>query len=110
MASSIDGARLMVDSALSDAGPTINNAAAQITDELAALIQQLQPLVGTWTGQAETYYNGLMQEWNTAANGLFGSAADGGLLGEIANAMNVAWGNYSDGEWANVATWKTTGQ
>jgi hypothetical protein len=47
-----------------------------------------------------------MQEWNTAANGLFGSAANEGLLGEIANAMGVAWGNYSDGEWANVSTWK----
>ena len=110
MASSIDGARLLVDSSLSQAGATINNSAQQITDELAALISQLQPLVGTWTGQAETYYNGLMEEWNTAANGLFGSAADGGLLGEIAAAMNVAWGNYSDGEWANIATWRTTGQ
>jgi len=110
MSSSIDGAKLLVDSSLSQAGTTINSSAQQITDELAALIAQLQPLVETWTGQAETYFNGLMEEWNTAANGLFGSASDGGLLGEIANAMNVTWGNYSDGEWANIATWKTTGQ
>lgn len=106
MSSSIDGARILVDDSLANAGTTINNFAQAITGELASLISQLQPLTETWTGPAASYFDPLMQEWNAAANGLFGSAADEGLLGEIANAMGVAWDNYSNGEWANVSTWK----
>jgi hypothetical protein len=43
------------------------------------------------------------QEWNVAAEGLFGP---NGILGEIAQAMNVNWGNYTDAEWSNIKTWR----
>ncbi|MEV6007917.1 hypothetical protein AB0M29_13995 [Streptomyces sp. NPDC051976] len=39
----------------------------------------------------------------SAANGLFGPD---GVLGRIAHAMDLSWGNYSDAEWSNVSTWK----
>ena len=104
--SSIDATPIMVDDQLSQAGAYINSAAAGIVDKLNALIQQLQPVMDTWTGPAASYYLGLQEEWNYAANGLFGSQAQDGVLGEISAAMNVAWGNYSDAEWANVSTWQ----
>jgi hypothetical protein len=49
-----------------------------------------------------------MQEWNTAATGLFGTASEGGILGEIAAAMNVSWNNYSMAESANASTWSSS--
>lgn len=103
---SVDATPIMVDDQLSNAGAYINNAAATIVDQLTALMQQLQPLLDSWTGPAATYYTGLQSEWNYAANGLFGGAGQDGVLGEIAAVMNVAWGNYSDAEWANVSTWQ----
>jgi WXG100 family type VII secretion target len=103
---SIDGTPIMVDEQLSGAGAYINNAAAQIAEELHSLITQLQPLADSWTGPAASYFDPLMAEWNYAANGLFGTAETDGVLGEIAAAMHVAWGNYSDAEWANAGTWK----
>ena len=104
--SSVDATPIMVDDELSQAGSYINGAAANIVDQLNALIQRLQPLFDSWTGPAASYYTGLQAEWNYAANGLFGSQSQDGVLGEIAAVMNVAWGNYSDAEWANVSTWQ----
>ena len=101
----VDGTPIMVDEQLSQAGAYINGAAATIAGQLNSLIQQLQPLMDSWTGPAASYYEPLQAEWNYAANGLFGTAQQDGVLGEIANAMHVAWGNYSDAEWANVSTW-----
>jgi WXG100 family type VII secretion target len=108
MSPSVDGTPLMVDDQLSQAGTHINNAAQQIVDELNSLRAQLQPLSDTWTGPAASYFDPLMQEWNASANGLFGSAAQGGVLGEIAGAMNVSWNNYSEAESANVRTWSSS--
>ncbi len=88
---------------LEGAGAYINGQAAAITAELDALIKILAPLQDTWNGDASGYYTGLQMEWNTAAEGLFGPT---GVLGQIANAMNVTWANYSDAEFANVRTWQ----
>jgi uncharacterized protein YukE len=74
-----------------------------MADELQTLWTQLQPLQSSWTGKAQAYYEGLQQEWNMAAAGLFGPD---GVLGQIAAAMNVTWGNYSESEAANQATWQ----
>ena len=104
-----DSTPIMVDQQLSEAGTYINNAAGQIAEELQRLRTQLQPLADTWTGPAASYFDPLLEEWNFAAIGLFGTAAQDGVLGEIASAMNVAWGNYADAEWANANTWKATG-
>lgn len=99
----IEGSSILVTDELAGAGQYINNAAETIADELSALISQLEPISETWTGAASSYYEGLQQEWNVAAAGLFGP---GGVLGQIANAMNISWNNYSDAEWANVKTWQ----
>jgi WXG100 family type VII secretion target len=90
---------------LEGAGTHLNNVAAAISGELEALwMNKLEPLQSTWTGRAATYYQGLQQEWNTAAAGLF---APDGVLGQIARAMNVNWGNYSYAEADNTQTWQT---
>jgi len=106
MSSNIDGTPILVGDDLAAAGTDINNVAAKIAGQLQALRAQLQPIAETWTGPASTYYQPLQEEWNFAANGLFGTEEQGGVLGEIAAAMNVTWGDYSDAEWANVTTWK----
>jgi len=101
--SSIDSTPILVHADLEAAGATINAQAQTISDELAALKAQLMPLAETWYGTANTYYEGLQQEWNIAAEGLFGPD---GVLGRIAAAMDVNWANYSDAEWSNTQTWK----
>jgi WXG100 family type VII secretion target len=108
MSSSIDGTPLLVGDELSGAGTYINNQAQTIVDELNSLYSQLQPLFDTWTGPAASYFDPLMQEWQYAAKGLLGSAAEGGVLGEIAAAMNVSWNNYAEAEAANVSTWSSS--
>jgi WXG100 family type VII secretion target len=94
---------LRVPAQLELAGQQLNGKAAQIVDQLEALIAKLAPLQDTWEGPAQSYYQGLQAEWNIAADGLFGQT---GVLGKIASAMNVSWNNYAEGEWANVRTWK----
>ncbi|MCO5974920.1 WXG100 family type VII secretion target [Actinoallomurus soli] len=102
--SSIDGTQIRVDDMLSNAGATINAKAATIADELARLKSKLVPLQEDWQqSQASTYYQDMQNEWDIAANGLFGPD---GVLGRIAHAMNVNWNNYSEAEWSNVSTWK----
>ena len=99
----VDDVSIKVPFHLQTASTTINAAAEAITDELHALYQQLLPLETTWMGQAHTYYDGLQQEWNTAAEGLFGPD---GVLGQIARAMGVNWNNYADSEASNAGTWQ----
>jgi WXG100 family type VII secretion target len=105
--SGIESTPIAVDEQLSQAGTYINNAAQQIADELHALYLKLQPLTETWTGPAASYFNPLMQEWDYAAKGLFGPADQGGVLGEIAAAMNVSWNNYAEAEASNAKTWQS---
>jgi uncharacterized protein YukE len=93
---------IMVQTELSDAGTYLNNQSTVISEQLSRLAAYLNQLPEIWAGTASTYYQGLQQEWNIAANGLFGPD---GVLGEIATAMNVTWNNYSDAEWSNTQTW-----
>jgi WXG100 family type VII secretion target len=93
---------IMVQTELADAGTYLNNQATAISEQLNRLAAYLNQLPEIWSGTASTYYQGLQQEWNVAANGLFGPD---GVLGEIATAMNVTWNNYSDAEWSNTQTW-----
>jgi len=101
----VDGTPIVVPVDLEAAGSYINQCAATMSQELSNLWTQLEPISETWTGAAHTYYTGLQNEWNTAAAGLF---APDGVLGQIANAMGVAWGNYSDAEASNTKTWQTS--
>ncbi|MEU7841628.1 WXG100 family type VII secretion target [Micromonospora sp. NPDC049114] len=95
---------LRVPAELELAGRQLNTKATEIVGQLDALISKLSPLQDTWEGPAQSYYQGLQNEWNIAADGLFGPT---GVLGQIAAAMNVSWNNYADSEWANVRTWKS---
>lgn len=94
---------LIVPTELETAGQQLNAKAQQIVDELEALKSRLLPLADTWVGPAASYYFPLQQEWDIAADGLFGPT---GVLGQIANAMNVSWNNYSECEWANTRGWR----
>lgn len=100
----IDGTPIYVGTDLQNAGTWLNAQATSCADDLARLKSQLAPLVEAWTqSKAADYYQGLQQEWNIAAEGLFGPD---GVLGQIAQAMHVNWGNYSDAEWSNIKTWQ----
>jgi uncharacterized protein YukE len=95
---------ILVHADLANAGPWLTSAAQAIADELNQLKQQLAPLAADWTlSKAADYYEGLQQEWNVAAEGLFGPE---GVLGQIAHALNVNWDNYSEAEWSNIRTWQ----
>jgi WXG100 family type VII secretion target len=102
---SVDGTPIRVPVDLEDAGTTINTQAGVIADELQALWQQLDALPYTWTGQASANYQQLQTDWNIAAAGLF---SPDGVLGQIANAMNVSWGNYAEAEASNSKSWVPT--
>ena len=97
------GDRLQVPPELELAGAKLNTMATTIGDHLNDLKTQLVPLEASWTGDAQPHYQYLQAAWNTAAHGLFGVD---GVLGEIASAVNLAWNNYSECEWANVRTWR----
>jgi len=97
-----DSTPILVSTELEGVGASLNGQASAIADELSDLARYLNGLQEIWTGQASSYYQGLQAEWNIAAEGLFGPD---GVLGEIAHAMNIAWGNYSDAEWSNMRTW-----
>jgi uncharacterized protein YukE len=100
----IDGTPIYVAADLEGAGAWLNTQATTCADDLSRLKAQLAPLADAWTAsKAADYYQGLQQEWNIAAEGLFGPD---GVLGRIAQTMNVNWGNYSDAEWSNIRTWQ----
>jgi WXG100 family type VII secretion target len=99
----ISGTPIAVPTDLEGAGAYINGQATIMADELHRLWTKLEPLQSTWVGSAQVQYQELQAEWNTAAAGLFGPD---GVLGQIAHAMHVNWGNYADSEAANTATWQ----
>lgn len=88
---------------LEGASGHMNSVAGHVTGELERLERLLLPLADTWKGETFTYFRGLQDEWNIAADGLFGPD---GVLSQIAIAMQTNWGNYSDAEWANSRTWR----
>jgi uncharacterized protein YukE len=100
----VSGSILTVPADLQGAGAYLNRVAATIEGELIALKHQLQPIADTWTdGRAQHYYQGLQWEWNAAADGLFGPT---GVLGQIAQRLNLIWDNYTECEWSNTKTWQ----
>ncbi|WP_037910860.1 WXG100 family type VII secretion target [Actinacidiphila yeochonensis] len=104
MSRSIENSTLKVDESLATAGQDINYMATVIAEELDYLKKQLMPLKETWLhSDASLYFQDMMNEWDLAANGLLGPD---GILGQIAHTWHVNWGNYTEAEWSNVATWK----
>ncbi|WP_055587478.1 WXG100 family type VII secretion target [Streptacidiphilus griseoplanus] len=101
-------ARIKVGSELEVAGPSLNAQAETIMGDLHRLKTSLASLIDAWQAQSATAYQECMHEWDLAAVGLFGSAEEGGILGEIANVLKVAWVNSVSTEEANLATWKSS--
>jgi uncharacterized protein YukE len=101
--SGVESTRLVVSPELAAAGATINTMAQGIADELHKLAGLLMPLQESWIGTASGNHEDVQLHWNNAAMGLFGP---GGVLGEIAHAMNVNWNNYAEAELTNAANWK----
>jgi uncharacterized protein YukE len=102
--SSIDAKPIFVSEDLGQVGPTLNAKAQAIADELSKLKSELAPLQEAWReSQSATYYQDMQNEWDIAADGLLGP---NGILGQIAQAMHANWGNYTEAEWSNIATWK----
>jgi len=99
----VASARLVVPPDLQTAGTQLNAKAQAIVDDLDALKAKLAPLAADWTGPAASYYQPLQAEWNMSAEGLFGP---NGVLGQIAQSLNLTWNNYSECEWSNVQGWK----
>jgi uncharacterized protein YukE len=106
----IDSSTIMVQDELEGAGAYIRGQAQAVADELSRLQAKLAPLPDFWRGtgtvagnSAADQFQQRQQEWNNAAEGLFGPDGD---LGLIAHAMDVAWANYSEAEWANIQSWQ----
>ncbi|MFI7354878.1 WXG100 family type VII secretion target [Streptomyces avidinii] len=100
----VDGTPIYVGEGLAAAGGWLNARAGEVSGELQGLKSQLIPLADSWReSHAATYYQDMQNEWDLAANGLFGPD---GVLGRIAHAMHVNWNNYSDAEWSNMSTWR----
>jgi uncharacterized protein YukE len=98
-----DAIPIAVKQELETAGTYLNGQATEISGEIHQLAKYIENLKWAWQGAAHGYYEGLQTEWNLAADGLFGPD---GVLGEIAHAMNVSWGNYSEAEENNSRTWQ----
>ena len=99
----VDGTSIQVPTDLEGASTYIRSMAETMIGQLQTLWSQLEPLQSTWTGQAQQYYQGLQDEWNTAANGLF---APDGVLGQVGAAVGTSWTNYADAETSNAGTWR----
>ncbi|MER5455601.1 MULTISPECIES: WXG100 family type VII secretion target [unclassified Micromonospora] len=97
------GSRIRVPPELEFAGARLKSTADELVDMLATLKAKLVPLEESWVGEAREEYVGLQGQWNAGANGLFGVD---GALGDIANAANLAWNNYSEAEFSNLRTWR----
>ncbi|WP_306204564.1 WXG100 family type VII secretion target [Actinoplanes sp. RD1] len=99
----VANSNLRVPAELELAGQQLQAKATLILEQLDALRAKLAPLQDTWQGPAWSYYQDLQNQWNMAAEGLFG---ENGILGHIASAVNVSWNNYVVSESDNVRTWK----
>jgi WXG100 family type VII secretion target len=103
----VDGTALMVKTELESAPTYIDARVEAITQLLQSLVAQLEPVEETWSGWASNYYEPLQEEWNLAANGLFGPD---GVLSTISNTLRTTWSNYDSAESANIGTWNLAGQ
>jgi uncharacterized protein YukE len=110
----VTSAQIKVGEQLSGAGSYVNGIALQLTEELDALRAKLAPLQDSWyQSQAASMYQDDMNLWNLSAQTLFGSSegayqAGAGVLGAIAQVLDVNNTNYVDAESSNIKTWTPT--
>jgi early secretory antigenic target protein ESAT-6 len=77
----------------------ISASAGKIQGQLDQLKADLQPLVGSWTGEASTQYQAHQANWDQSAADLQQ------VLAQIGIAVRVAGEDYLDGERNNANVW-----
>lgn len=105
----VEDSNLRVPVELEHAGTDVRTKARLIVAQLETLAKQLLPLQETWNDPgfgAFSWFQGLQQEWNMSAKGLFGDGAvEPGILGAIANRLDVSWYNYVTTQTTNTKQW-----
>lgn len=99
------GEQIVVPTIFQDTGPQIIAIAAQITQELSYLWNQLQPFINgiDWQGSTNVSWATIQSQWNSAANELISSE---GTLGSLGQTAAINWQNHVDTESANTRTWQ----
>jgi WXG100 family type VII secretion target len=96
---STDGRILVTFSAVSAAAADCGTVASQMNQQLDDLKTYLNPLVGTWTGNAAEAYRALEAQWQRSASDLTA------VLLQIQKALDTAYQNYTATEAANTKIW-----
>ena len=78
----------------------LNSGVTNLQSKLTTLEAQLQPLVRSWSGDAQTAYLAQKQKWDTAASDLHQ------LLATIKNALADAHQNYRGADGAVMRGWE----
>ena len=84
---------------LENARSSIQTTWTNISREMEDLKRFLQPMVGTWTGEASTAYQAHQAKWDQSANDL------NQVLNQIGVALGTSNENYQAGEAANRNRW-----
>lgn len=84
---------------LENARSSIQTTWTNISREMEDLKRFLQPMVGTWTGEASTAYQAHQAQWDRSANDL------NQVLNQIGVALGTSNENYQAGEAANKNRW-----
>ena len=94
----------MVGTELESMGGVLLGKAEGIDQDLAGLLIKLEALQDFWVSPAASEFAPYFANWSNAARDMFGPD---GILGQVANALNVSWNNYTECEGANVKGWQT---
>ncbi|HSV66261.1 MAG TPA: WXG100 family type VII secretion target [Mycobacteriales bacterium] len=70
-----------------------------LTDTLEQLNRDLQPMVSSWTGAAQTAYHEKQSQWNSAADNL------ATILSQIGTSVRDSHDNYTAAESHNKSLW-----
>jgi early secretory antigenic target protein ESAT-6 len=94
-----DGRIVVTFGAVQAASADCGTVANQMNQQLDDLKSYLNPLVGSWTGQAAEQYRALEAQWERSASDLTA------VLTQIQKALDNAYQNYAATEAANAKLW-----
>lgn len=80
---------------MQSAANSVEQTSQEISQALNSLKNQLEPLAGSWKGQASSAFNNLMMQWNEDATKLTQA------LSAISEALSGSTKNYNAAEEAN---------
>jgi WXG100 family type VII secretion target len=92
---------ITVRSGLAGTGAHLRAHAEHLWTELRRLRADIDDVLLGWRGTTKSYFDGLKEEWDYAADGLFNQ-----VLGEVAQAMDYNWRNYQTAEEDNGRAWR----